>query len=272
MAPLRADVVSGAAVVGRTAADLVRRAAVRLPASDAAELRRELGALAVKMVEAQPAMAPLVSLARDVLEAVERAPAEGGLDEARRAGAHAAEAFREEVEARARRVAKRAARLLPDGCTVLTLSSSSTVRAALVEAADRGVRVVCLEGRPMSEGQGMAAALARAGIPVLLAVDAAAWCLAPGVDRVLLGADSVGDRGVVNKIGTAVLVAAARENIDKVAGYLAGHAAEVGHVVIFGGGRVGLPLARRLEAVADIRATVMERDAERARYVAERLP
>ena len=212
VAPLRADVVSGASVVGRTAADVVRRAAVRLPAEDASDLRGQLGALSLKILDAQPAMAPLVSLARDVLEALDGVEeGAGSLDEARRAAAHAAERFREEVEARARRVARRASKLLPEGCTVLTLSSSTTVRAAILHAAERGVRVICLEGRPMTEGQGLATALARARVPVLFAVDAAAWCMAQGADRVLVGADSVGDRGVVNKIGSAAVVAAARE-------------------------------------------------------------
>lgn len=73
------------------------------------------------------------------------------------------------------------------------------------------------------------------------------------------------------KIGDHLLVTAAREHISKVAGYLAGQAAEVGDVLVFGGGRVGLPLARRLEITGDIQVTLMERDAERARYVAERL-
>lgn len=208
VAPLRADVVSGAAVVGRMAADLVRRAAVRQPAADAAELRSALASLAVKMLEAQPAMAPLVALSCRVLDAVE-APA--GLEEARRAAANAAETFRDDVDDGRERVAERTAALLPEGATVLTLSSSSTVRAALLAAGDRGVRVICLEGRPMAEGQGLATALSRARIPVLFAVDAAAWCLAAGADALLVGADSVGDRGVVNKIGTAAALAAARE-------------------------------------------------------------
>ena len=57
----------------------------------------------------------------------------------------------------------------------------------------------------MNEGQGLARTLAHAGIPVILAVDAAAESLVPTADVVLLGADSVGDAGVVNKIGSLAL-------------------------------------------------------------------
>jgi trk system potassium uptake protein len=74
------------------------------------------------------------------------------------------------------------------------------------------------------------------------------------------------------KAGDHLLVAAAREDIQAVVAHLAGQTAAVKDVVIFGGGRVGLPLARRLEAAERFRVTVMESDADRARFAAERLP
>jgi trk system potassium uptake protein len=73
------------------------------------------------------------------------------------------------------------------------------------------------------------------------------------------------------KPGDRVLVAAAREHIAATVAYVAGRAPEVRDVVIFGAGRVGLPLARKLRAAGRFRLTVMERDAERARLVAEGL-
>ena len=79
------------------------------------------------------------------------------------------------------------------------------------------------------------------------------------------------DPGHMAKTGDHVLVAAAREDIGPVIAYAAGHAGKVRDVIIFGGGRIGLPLARRLDAAGGFRVTVMERDLERARYVAERV-
>ena len=52
-------------------------------------------------------------------------------------------------------------------------------------------------------------ALVEAGVAVTFAVDAAASTLMGECDAVLLGADSIGDLGVVNKIGSAALVDAA---------------------------------------------------------------
>ena len=74
------------------------------------------------------------------------------------------------------------------------------------------------------------------------------------------------------RVGDRVLVAAARQHIAAVVAELAGEAPRVRSVLIFGGGRVGFPLARRLEAEPGVQVTVMERDERRARWIAERLP
>jgi translation initiation factor 2B subunit (eIF-2B alpha/beta/delta family) len=193
--------------VSRTAAEVVRRVAVRAPATDAAGLRGVLGELGLMILDAQPAMASLVSLLATVLTTLDGVT---DLEEARREAARAAEGFRSAVDEHTRRVGRRASKLLPGEATVMTLSSSSTVRAALLDAERRhALRVVCLESRPMCEGQALARSLAEAGIPVTLAVDTAAESLLPGATAVLLGADSVGDLGIVNKIGSAGLARSA---------------------------------------------------------------
>lgn len=80
------------------------------------------------------------------------------------------------------------------------------------------------------------------------------------------------DPGHRARAGDHVLVAAAREDIGDTIAHLAGHTARIREVVVFGGGRIGLPLTRRLAAAQRFDVTVMERDGERARYVAERVP
>lgn len=208
VAPLRADVVSGAAAVSRAAAEVVRRVAVRAEADDVEELRSVIGDLGVRMLDAQPAMAPLVSLVSQALEALDEID---DLAEARREVARTAEGFRGSVDERTRRVGRRAARDLPTDGVVMTFSSSSTVRAALLDGERRAtLRVVCLEARPVCEGQAVARTLAAAGIPVTFAVDAAAERLLPECAMVLLGADSIGDRGIVNKVGSVQLARSAK--------------------------------------------------------------
>jgi translation initiation factor 2B subunit (eIF-2B alpha/beta/delta family) len=207
VAPLRSDVLSGAATVAKTAAEVMRRAAIRLPVASIEELRWGLAQAGRKVLEAQPVMAPLVLLVRSVLAAAETAD---GVEAGRHAAASAAEAFRAGLETRSRAVAERAAEVLAGCRTVATFSSSSTVRAALLLGDEaRGRTVVCFESRPMQEGRDLASALAEAGVQVTFAVDAAAHSLAPACDVVVIGCDSIGDRGVVNKIGSAALAQAA---------------------------------------------------------------
>jgi len=62
VAPLRADVVSGASVVGRMAAEVLREAAMYAQAVSLEEYRSELGEICAKVLDAQPAMATLVTL------------------------------------------------------------------------------------------------------------------------------------------------------------------------------------------------------------------
>jgi trk system potassium uptake protein TrkA len=73
------------------------------------------------------------------------------------------------------------------------------------------------------------------------------------------------------KRGDHVLVAAAREHIAEVVGHIAGRTPTARDVIVFGAGRIGLPLGRRLEGKDGVRVTLMERDPERARYAAERM-
>jgi trk system potassium uptake protein TrkA len=73
------------------------------------------------------------------------------------------------------------------------------------------------------------------------------------------------------RVGDHVLLAAAKKDIGTVVAHAAGQTTRVRDAIIFGGGRVGLPLARRLAKAGGIRVTVMERDGERAREIAEQL-
>jgi translation initiation factor eIF-2B subunit delta len=205
--PLRADVLNGSAQISRTAAEVFRRAAVRAKAGSPAELRWALGGVATAILAAQPAMASLVTLVRQVLAAADAAEdVEGG----RHAAARAAEAFRVEIDARTADAATRAAAVLPESGPLVTISSSSTVEAALIASLPgRTDPVICLESRPLNEGRGLAERLARAGLQVTFAVDAAAESVVAGSAAVVFGADSIGDAGVVNKIGSAALAHAA---------------------------------------------------------------
>lgn len=71
--------------------------------------------------------------------------------------------------------------------------------------------------------------------------------------------------------GDHLIVSSPQETIQRAVAHLAGTVREIRHCVIFGGGKIGTSLARLLEK-SKIMVTVLERDASRARLLAEKLP
>jgi len=76
---------------------------------------------------------------------------------------------------------------------------------------------------------------------------------------------------VVPQVGDHLLVTTPREHARDAIAHLAGSAREVRDCVIFGGGKIGLRLGEQLEKTS-VRVTMLERDGDRARKLAERLP
>ncbi|MCW5980025.1 MAG: hypothetical protein KIT09_18225 [Bryobacteraceae bacterium] len=161
-------------------------AELALRAADALRLARadELGEAAQAIVRAQPAMASVYNAARAALG--------GRLEE-----------FTERLRRSSEAIARKAAGLIR-GKAVLTHSYSSTVARALREGGPS--RVICTESLPGGEGRRTAAL---AGGDFI--ADAAVYSALADVDVVVVGADAVTPDAVINKVGTALMVLAARE-------------------------------------------------------------
>jgi translation initiation factor 2B subunit (eIF-2B alpha/beta/delta family) len=164
----------------------------------------------VALVRAQPDMSPILNLASAAISAALTATT---AEQALKLAADAAVGFIENSAANARAAALRAASMICDGASVLTLSRSSTVLAAFVEArrAGKSFSVIATESRPMLEGRILAESLASEGIGVALIADAAASLVMDHVDLILVGADRVTPYYLVNKIGTRMIALEARE-------------------------------------------------------------
>jgi translation initiation factor 2B subunit (eIF-2B alpha/beta/delta family) len=182
-----------------------RAAGLLLDEIDGGTSGANLGALAVALVRAQPAMAPVARVASSALIGYEL----GGLSAARTAVRNE----RSRMHRNHRRLVAAAAEHIQPFVRILTLSASSTVRDVLLEAKQRNVRffVTCLESRPLREGVDLARELAAAGIDVTLAVDASMGIAVGEADAVMLGADTLAASGLVHKIGAWPLCLAAGE-------------------------------------------------------------
>jgi len=167
------------------------------------EFLRELLAVCRKLLEAQPAMAPVFNCVNDVLCTVE------GMAKnlMREFTLQWCEAYMRELEKAREWVVEEGVGLIEDAGAVATISYSSTVLDILTQGG-REYQVMISEGRPMNEGSRAAELLADHGISTTLVVDAALPYLVENADLVLVGADTVNQSHVYNKTGTFALLMA----------------------------------------------------------------
>ncbi len=121
------------------------------------------------------------------------------------------DALAQRLERATTRAARGAARALRPCRTVLTHSASRAVRETLLRWGRADGEVVVTESRPLREGVALARELVEAGLRVRLITEAQIGLFVPRCEAVLVGADAITDRELVNKAGTRLAVLAARE-------------------------------------------------------------
>jgi translation initiation factor 2B subunit (eIF-2B alpha/beta/delta family) len=193
---LARDRRSGAAELALRACQQIRQWISRTRPTPA-----QLTDLALRLHAAQPSMAPLLRLANVLLQQAEQGSPV-------RLQLRALTSLERMLRAAPRQAAMRCARLLARRAhlRVATYSFSSTVLTTLLLVRSRLGSVLCSEGRPLGEGRRLAAALVDQGIAVQFYPDLA---LAGAISKAhifLIGADTIGTSGFVNRAGTGVLV------------------------------------------------------------------
>ncbi|MFP3895743.1 MAG: translation initiation factor eIF-2B [Anaerolineales bacterium] len=209
MEQLRRDNRSGAEEIARRALNLLMEAITEVVPEGREDYEAWLVQIARDVIAAQPSMGVLFRLVNDMLWAQE----EETENEAIRQSALRFLQQYHECEARAMQgVLEHATPHLENYSAVMTYSRSSTVLRVLTDMREGGwrARVFCSEGRPMLEGQTLANELADAGLRVILGVDMALFEWLEEIEALVLGGDTLAAGGLVNKVGTAELVRAAR--------------------------------------------------------------
>jgi translation initiation factor 2B subunit (eIF-2B alpha/beta/delta family) len=196
---IREDRTSGASKLARLAVDVMRLA---ITEAKGRPDPKELAEVAQRISAAQPAMA----IVHNVTHLVAMLVSEGQDPSA------VLEEIRAELESARERIARTFLKIAPQHATIVTLSSSDNVFAAIKAAHARGLvdRVYVMESGPLFEGRTLAKALADAGVVASVVPDAHGAHRVADASCVLVGADSVlRDGAVVNKIGTHGLATAA---------------------------------------------------------------
>jgi len=196
---IRADSRSGAAQLAQRGAQLLLDV---LKEGRGEEIR----ALGKALVDAQPAMAPMVNLVNHLFHAIASLQDPQTI---REKGTAAVQGFLEDLITASEKIKGHALPLLQGKRRVMTHSYSSTVLGVLEGA--RGIEVICPESRPLCEGLQTAKELGAMGIRVRLVTDFAALSLVKESDLVMVGADAITLEGVINKIGTYGLALAAKD-------------------------------------------------------------
>jgi len=216
MSGWESDRVSGSSDLAHGFLDALERWVATDSSRSAPELHVSLLRWLRAAQAAQPTMALVHQLAARAFDVAAAGVARGDRPPDLRAHIAAACASERRDLAEAREsVARTALALLSErDAWIATLSSSASVRAALLAAkrAGREPRALVAEGRPRLEGRALAASLAAEGIPVWLVVDAALPLLLSHASQVWIGADAVTEAGVVNKVGSLATALAAREH------------------------------------------------------------
>jgi translation initiation factor 2B subunit (eIF-2B alpha/beta/delta family) len=182
--------------------------------SDSNEAYYELMAgFGLKLVSAQPSMAPVFNYVNEVLLYLEDS-LDDSLDVAqlKKETNTISEGYISHSQNAITKIQKQIFNLTENGSVIMTHSYSSTIIRSLINAKDSGkdFAVIVPESRPGFEGRKTGRMLSENGIKTTLIADMAAFSFLNDVDMVLVGCDSLSKAGVVNKIGTLGLAMAAK--------------------------------------------------------------
>jgi len=193
----------------RGAAKIGRRAAAALKAYEFIKGLEEAGQI---LIDARPSAVSLPNAVKFVLRRVRDSNLE--LDALKELAEKAADTFIENSRSAVETIGMIGANRISDGDTIMTHCNSSVALSVIKTAFGQGkdIKVIASEARPWYQGRITVKQLAKEGIPVTLIVDSAVRSFMKGVDKVIVGADSIAANGaVINKIGTSQIALAAHE-------------------------------------------------------------
>lgn len=211
---IRSDHLSGASEISRKCARYLGHLADGLTADGPEEYLSKLAEVGKELIRAQPTMAPVFNTVNAVLNGVQDSMGPGvRVEDLRQVAKEKVERFIANSDMALEKIGKYGAGLIASNRAVMTYSASRTVLSIFDRARREGksFRVIVPESRPMCEGRNLAHELGKGGIPSILIVDGAMSAFLERVDLLLVGADRISRRWLVNKVGTRGMAILARE-------------------------------------------------------------
>lgn len=114
------------------------------------------------------------------------------------------------IERANKRVIEFGKKFIKNESFVVTYSRSSIVKNILKDCEDKKIKVVCSESRPRYEGRKLVKELC-GHVDLTMVVDSGIFSFIDKADVVIIGADAVLEKSIVNKIGTSAIAMYARQ-------------------------------------------------------------
>jgi ribose 1,5-bisphosphate isomerase len=219
--------IRGAGRIARSAAAALATFASKYEGGDVERFRVEISEAASLLLRTRPTAISLTNAVKTVLVDFGRPPDVESLKEQiiTRAGKFVRDSREAVKKIGEQAPAILAAQDVSDGATpsdaapsaprvLMTICNSSAAISAIIHCHRAGMvkMVYACETRPRKQGLITSRELSKAGVPVTLMVDSAMRYVMPAVDTVFVGSDTVeSDGSVINKIGTGLLAATARD-------------------------------------------------------------
>lgn len=109
-----------------------------------------------------------------------------------------------------KKVVENGKKFIKDGYTIVTYSRSSTVKDILKKCKDKKISVVCSEARPKYEGRRLVKELCN-HVEITMVVDSGIFSFIEEADAVIVGADAILERSILNKTGTSAIAIYAKQ-------------------------------------------------------------
>jgi len=161
------------------------------------------------IVQAQPTMALLINFSNRLLLFLDKIKEKDFSDEeTQQTILNFLELFNQSIETGEKCISQNAVDCLKSISPLATFSSSRTIQQTLqlLHKKNNSLLVYCAESRPKNEGILLAKSLARKNIDVSVMTDATLFSIIKKVNAIIIGADAITDKGVINKIGSYPLV------------------------------------------------------------------
>lgn len=195
---VRNDQSSGAADIFRRVLDALNEILL----DSKSTTKQDLENFSLQLHLAKRSMAPMFNLANTILLSLEREDWETNIQET-------LVTIRKNMDNSTARVGE-LLYSIQSGGRIMTMSYSSTVLACLSTMSGKGgLDVTVPLSLPMGEGRQMAKVLSERGVRVEMIQDSMIFSLMEEMDCVIVGADAITPVGLVNKVGTFSMVAAA---------------------------------------------------------------